>query len=113
MNSGEKSFVWLKDLAALITDIRVIVVAFLAAAGTGGGMWAWGDAGGAQHVTALQADSIAKANTAPLHAQQRRQDTALIKINFRLEVMMTDDQKHRADSLMRAALRNINYGGSP
>lgn len=120
MTNKEKISGKLETFGKLVTDIRVIVTFFIAASAAGGGMWAWGDPGAANHVTAIQADSISKANDAPIviqlerqATQLKRQDTALIDINFKLDVMMTDEQKQRADSLKRAALRNINYGGSP
>lgn len=113
MASEAKPFTWLEAVGKMVTDVRVIVTAFIAAGAAGGGMWAWGDPGAASHVSAIQADSIAKENDAPIVRQLQRQDTALIDINFKLDVMMTDEQKRRADSLKRAALRNINYGGSP
>ena len=56
------------------------------------------------------ADSTVKANLIPVVQQMKRQDTALMRIFFRQDVQMSDAQKLRADSLMRAALQNINYG---
>lgn len=93
-----------------VADIRFIIAALGLA--FGGGSIVLGDAGGADTARAI-ADSTTRAQLAPVVHQIKRQDTALIQINFRLEVMMTDEQRVRADSLMRKAMKNINYGGSP
>src|SRR5687768_12761563 len=100
---------WIINLRALLSDARVWAAIF-AAFGLGGYT---GNAAADDGVTAGQVDSAVKAEILPLKTKQARQDTALIGINFKLDVMMSDDQKRRADSLMRTALKNINYGGSP
>jgi hypothetical protein len=106
---------WIAGVRALLTDARVWAALF-AAFGLGGFTGsATADAG----VTAAQADSIARMADAPqvekldrAIEKQNRMDTAMMRIYFRQDVQMTEDEKRRADSLMKAALKNINYGGS-
>lgn len=100
---------WLTKALEFVAGVRGILM-LLGGLGAGGLVTGvFGDAG----VTAAEADSISKKNDAPIVAQQKRQDTALMRIYFRQDVQMTEAQKTKADSLMRAALSNINYGGLP
>lgn len=113
----KKAVAALGRIWAFATDFKILVTAIVAiAGGVGSGMYARGDAGAGDHIDRIQAervaDSISKANDAPLAAQLRKQDSALMRIFFRQDVQMSEGQKRRADSLMDAALSNINYGGS-
>lgn len=89
----------------LVTDLKVIVTAVIALGAGGSAMHVLGDAGVTKADVKLIADSVVTKRIAPL-------DTAMMRIFFRQDVMMSDIQKEKADSLMRAALRNINYGGA-
>lgn len=88
------------------------VIAALVGGGAGWGGKIFADAGGADTVK-LIADSVTRAELAPVLRHIEHQDTALMRIFFRQDVQMTEAQKTRADSLMKAALHNINYGGNP
>lgn len=120
----------IRELLALIKDLRVFLLVVLALVGGGGGATAvrtlfallagreaFADAGGADYVDVAEAlrlsDSVSRKNDAPSIQHLKRIDTTIISIHFKLDVMMSDKQKHEADSLMRKALQNINYGGSP
>lgn len=103
---------WASIGLQFVTDVRVILTAAGIAAG-GTGMKVWGDAGVTRRESTSIADSVVDKKLAPFTATQKRQDTALMRIFFRQDVQMNDVQKARADSLMQAALKNINYGGSP
>ena len=104
--ADEKSLIqkfFQSDLGAKV--LRAVVGLLFGAAA----IRALGDAGGADTARSI-ADSTVKANLVPVVQQMKRQDTALMRIFFRQDVQMSDFQKLRADSLMRAALQNINYG---
>lgn len=103
-NAGNRFF-------QLVTDLRVILAALGILAG-GTSMRVFGDAGATRAQVEDIADSISQKQVEPIIRHLARQDTAIIQIKFSLDVMMTDNQKTRADSLMRSALKNINYGGT-
>lgn len=103
------------EMLRLLKDLRGwILLAFGMAGGTG--VWAWADAGTTRVTTkeaATIADSVSRKNDAPLIAHLERQDTTLSRIYFRLDELMTEKQKERADSSMRRALNNMNHEGTP
>lgn len=101
---------WVVGVRALAADPKIIGLVLAAFGLGGGGGWVMADAGG---MTPVQVDSIARAADKPQIEKLNRMDTAMMRIYFRQDVQMSEDEKRRADSLMRAALKNINYGGSP
>jgi hypothetical protein len=106
---------WIADLLELVSGIRGLLLLCGIVAGGGSG-WVLADGKHNDGVTSSEAaaiaDSVTQHEITPLIQQAKRQDTALMRIFFRQDVQMSDAQKQRADSLMRAALKNINYGGS-
>lgn len=107
MEEADAKSPWVKVLHSPF-GVRVLIALIGLFCG-GGAVRALGDAGGSDTARTI-ADSTVKAHLAPVFQQLHRQDTALMRIFFRQDVQMSDGQKFRADSMMRAALQNINYG---
>lgn len=108
MASAKKIPAWLEALLKMVTDVRLIIAAFTAAGVTGGGMWAYGDAGTTRAEVRAIADSTAKAEVAPV---EKKVDALIsILVDAFPQVKKSAEDMARKDSTDRAVKRALMGG---